>query len=84
MRQDCCSRFILISRCLNSCSVFTWELTFMISVLWLLNEVGNVQFGLSVVDMFLILVKSKVMVIHRWLESDVYGACNMPLFTQVC
>jgi hypothetical protein len=56
----------------------------MISVSWPLNEVGNLQFGLSVVDMFLFLVKNKVIVVHRWLESDVYGAGNKPVFTQMC
>lgn len=64
--------------------MFTCELTFMISVSWPLNEVGNLQFGLFVVDAFLFLVKNKVMVIHRWLESDVCGAGNKPVFTQMC
>jgi len=46
--------------------------------------VGNLQFGSSVVHMCLFLVKNKVMVIHRWRESDVYGAGNKPVFTQMC
>ena len=60
MRQDCCSRFILISRCFNSCSGFTWEITFIISVSQPLNEVGNLQFWSFVVHMLLFWSKIKI------------------------